>query len=227
MCKSHVPVPILDASHAVLSSPSGTRLTGWTSSKRWWRRTRGSWRIWATCADRCASWRSATPSTCSAPASWRRSFAGPTLSAVSWTPTRDRQAVGRKKRGRVTLCSCVNTQVMLNSARLVHVSGKLYSFHRVLLLCSLSRRLMSFTPSTQQRPWKLRNGSLSTRTFTTSMTHCWRRKKWVGEYCEETKLYLWWEKNDRLPLIKVLLLCSFISVKHLFVVALSHIMVTR
>ncbi len=106
LTKSHIAVLILDASHTVLSAPSGTRLTGWTSLKHWWRRTRGSWRIWETCADRCASWRSATPCTCSAPASWRRSSAGPTLPAISWTPTRDRQAVGRKEEGEWYLFLC-------------------------------------------------------------------------------------------------------------------------
>lgn len=73
------------------SPPSGTHLTGLTSLKHWWRHTRGSWRTWETCADRCASWRSATPCTCSAPVNWRKNSAGPTLSAISWTPTRDRQ----------------------------------------------------------------------------------------------------------------------------------------
>lgn len=111
--------------------PSGTHLTGWTSLKHWWRRTRGSWKIWETCADRCASWRSVTRCTCSAPASWRRSSAGPTLSAISWTPTRDRQAVGWEEEGE--WCSCVDIQVMLNTVWPVHVFGKPCTFYRALL----------------------------------------------------------------------------------------------
>lgn len=91
---------------------------------------------------------------------------------------------------------CWDIQEMWNTFWLVHVFGNsfhlfiyLFILNRALWLtvCSLTCRLMSFTPSTQQRPWKLRSGSLSTRTFTTSTTHCWRRKKWVGEHFQEIK----------------------------------------
>lgn len=127
---------------------SGTRLTVWAAWRQWWTRTSANWRIWEICADRCDCWRRGTTSTCSAPASWRRSNAEQTPSACSSTPTRDRWADAER-------CS-----------EACHLK-RYIQMNEWLMFVFL--RLTRWALNTRQRPWKLRSGSLSTRTSTTNM----------------------------------------------------------
>lgn len=150
---------------------SGTRLTAWAAWRRWWTRTSASWRIWAICADRCDCWRRGTTSTCSAPASWRRSSAEPTPSARSSTPTRDRWADAERFPETCHLKRHIQT-------------NEWWMF--VFL------RPTRWAPNTRQRPWRLRSGSLSTRTSTTNMRPFWRRERCKTDHSHHMR----WNDND-------------------------------
>lgn len=152
---------------------SGTRLTAWAAWRRWWTRTSASWRIWAICADRCDCWRRGTTSTCSAPASWRRSSAEPTPSARSSTPTRDRWADAERFPE-----SCHPKRYLQTNEWWMFVF----------------LRPTRWAPNTRQRPWRLRSGSLSTRTSTTNMRPFWRRERYTNDHSHHMR----WNDNDYL-----------------------------
>ncbi len=52
-------------------------------------------------------------------------------------------------------------------------------------------RLMRWAPNTRPRPWKLKNGSLSTRTSTTNMRRFWRRERYHTDPSSQSRVTLW------------------------------------